>query len=153
MLRLREVDPRARPRRRRRCRARPSRSRGPAGCSSVRSSCHTGRSKRHPHQEAHATSRTFLPCSAESENGFPSRSGSVTSGSSADSSARPPDSGPERPQPVLLVVHQRHAEPLREHPHVEAFTGRSRAAARSDPPCTAPSGLISQPVRAAAPPA
>ena len=43
----------------------------PAGCSSFRRACHTGRSKRHPHQDAQATSNTFWPRRELRANGFP----------------------------------------------------------------------------------
>ena len=74
------------------------------------------------------TIRTFIPRRDAIENGVPWRSGSVTSGNSADSNARSPDSGPERPQPMRFVVHQRHAEPLRQHGDVDGPIGERNAA-------------------------
>src|SRR5581483_3642595 len=42
--------------------------------------CQPGRSKRHPHHEAHVTRKTFLPRKSESECGLPLMSGRVKFG-------------------------------------------------------------------------
>ena len=58
----------------------------PLGSSRACSACHPGRSKRHPHHEAHDTSSTFLPRCSESERRRPVRSGSEKSGASSERS-------------------------------------------------------------------
>src|SRR6266481_5766401 len=55
--------------------------------------CQTGRSKRHPHQEAQDISKTFFPRYCESECSLPSRSGRVKSGASSERKRFPISSG------------------------------------------------------------
>ena len=47
------------------------------------SCCHSGKSKRQPHQDAHVVSNTFLPRKFASKCGMPARSGRVTSGATS----------------------------------------------------------------------
>ena len=125
----------------------------PCGCQRSRCSCHTGRSKRQPHHDAHATSNTFWPCRLDSLNGLPSASGSSSSGATAEVSDAAGDRGlrTERPDAVRLVGDERHAEPLARgrdasrRPSARADLGR--AAGRTPRALHAPCGLIAQPVR------
>ena len=76
--------------------------------------CHTGKSKRQPHQEAQVQRNTFSPRNADSVCGTPARSGSVKSGAINPASAR-------------CAVPRRRQAPRSRRPHHAPPGGRAIA--------------------------
>ena len=118
----------------------------PCGLSSVRSSCHTGRSRRQPHHDAHATSSTFVPRSDDKRNDPPRKSGSSSSGAIALRSARPPASAPSAHRPWTCVVNERHRESLRRGSELDCGRDRRQRNGTQRSPRHRPSGFASHPV-------
>src|SRR5438445_6148832 len=123
----------------------------PSGYQRVRSSCHTGRSKRQPHQDAHATSNAFRPRRLDSLKGLPSASGKTSSGATGDVRARPVTvvSGPNAQMPcgwsaTRGMPSRSEITDASSRPSPRRATGGSGTHASA---LHRPCGLIDQPVR------
>ena len=117
----------------------------PRGCSSVRSACHPGRSKRQPQYGAQATSSDLLAAQRRQVEVVAVEIGEHELGCRGGDECPPADrGGPQRPQPVLVVVDDCHPEAVGRPGEVEAV--RPGASGTQTSPLHAPCGLISQPV-------
>ena len=121
------------------------------GKSSARSACHPGRLVRHPHQLAHATSSTFWPRSDDSANGLPVAVGQRDVGNDGRRRARdrrsraraPTGRAPRRARAACASRSASISTESRPSDGVPPGSGTHTS------PLQSPSGLASQPVRAA----
>ena len=125
----------------------------PCGAHRSRNSFHSGRSKRHPHHDAHEVRTTFLPRRLESVNtvavgvrqlGARARRPSSAPGPSPRSPGRAPKGrGPRRPRSAYRAGPRSRAASRRP-----SSRRASAGSGTHTSPLHAPSGLIAQPVRA-----
>src|SRR5207237_8768508 len=117
----------------------------PIGRRTAHSYGYTARLSRHPHHDAYATNSPLVPRSDDKRKGFPSARGSSSSGTLADASARPPDSGPSAHSPLFAsCTSALEVRSAKTRTSTRAFTA-AWGSLRS--PRQSTSGLLVQPYR------